>query len=104
LPGAGANAQNIRNPGYLSECFTPASSLMEAPAIDGRQKNIIKQGLARAVATKDIYGQAFANEGIGNLYTKRSSLEKAIAAYKGLYKVIQGPAPECNGQILLKVY
>ena len=57
-----------------------ATSLMEAQQFDAAEE-YFKKGLSKAKANFDTYCQAFANEGLGNLYTKLEQPELAISHY-----------------------
>jgi tetratricopeptide (TPR) repeat protein len=59
---------------------------MEAQQFEAAEE-YFKKGLERARATNDLYCQAFANEGLGNLYTKSDQPENAIACYKTSIKL-----------------
>ena len=74
-----ANAQTIRSQATFRMLKT-ATSLMEAQQFDAAEE-FFKKGLSNAKANYDVYCQAFANEGLGNLYTKLDQPEQAIAYY-----------------------
>jgi len=74
-----AIAQTIKSQATFRTLKT-ASSLMEAQQFDAAEE-FFKKGLSRAKANDDLYCQAFANEGLGNLYTKLDQPELAIAHY-----------------------
>lgn len=57
-----------------------ATSLMEAQQFDAAEE-FFKKGLSTAKANYDVYCQAVANEGLGNLYTKLEQPELAIKHY-----------------------
>ena len=77
--GTIAAAQTIRSQSTFRMLKT-ATSLMEAQQFDAAEE-YFKKGLSRAKANYDTYCQAFANEGLGNLYTKLEQPELAIAHY-----------------------
>jgi len=58
-----------------------ATSLLEAQQFEAAEEYFTK-GLENAVLYKDLYCQAFANEGLGNYYVKTEQTEKAIESYK----------------------
>jgi tetratricopeptide (TPR) repeat protein len=58
-----------------------ANALMEAQQLDAAEE-FFKRGLARAKSNGDLYNQAAANQGLGNLYTKLDQSQKAIDCYK----------------------
>lgn len=74
-----ANAQTIRSQSTFRMLKT-ATSLMEAQQFDAAEE-FFKKGLSHAKANYDLYCQAFANEGLGNLYTKLDQPDLAIAYY-----------------------
>ncbi len=75
-----AQAQNIKSQ-VTFRMLKTATSLMEAQQFQAAEE-YFKKGLERAKSTNDLYCQAFANEGLGNLYTKTDQPENAIASYK----------------------
>ena len=74
-----ATAQTIRSQSTFRMLKT-ATSLMEAQQFDAAEE-YFKKGLSKAKANFDTYCQAFANEGLGNLYTKLEQPELAISHY-----------------------
>ena len=74
-----ANAQTIKSQANFRMLKT-ATSLMEAQQFDAAEE-FFKKGLSTAKANYDVYCQAFANEGLGNLYTKLEQPELAIKHY-----------------------
>ena len=74
------HAQAIKNQSTFRMLKT-ATSLMEAQQFEAAEE-FFKKGLQKARADDDIYCQAYANEGLGNLYTKSDQPESAIASYK----------------------
>ena len=58
-----------------------ATSLLEAQQFEAAEE-YYKKGLENAIRYQDIYCQAFANEGLGNYYTKTDQTELAIIDYK----------------------
>ncbi len=77
--GTLATAQTIRSQSTFRMLKT-ATSLMEAQQFDAAEE-YFKKGLSKAKANYDTYCQAFANEGLGNLYTKLEQPELAISHY-----------------------
>ncbi len=78
--GTIAAAQTIRSQSTFRMLKT-ATSLMEAQQFDAAEE-YFKKGLSRAKANYDTYCQAFASEGLGNLYTKLEQPQLAIEYYK----------------------
>ena len=78
--GSLVHAQAIKNQSTFRMLKT-ATSLMEAQQFEAAEE-FFKKGLQKARADDDIYCQAYANEGLGNLYTKSDQPESAIASYK----------------------
>ncbi|HPH86353.1 MAG TPA: tetratricopeptide repeat protein [Ferruginibacter sp.] len=83
--GMAAHAQNIRSQATFRMLKT-ATSLMEAQQFDAAEE-YFKKGLEKSRASNDLYCQAFAQEGLGNLYTKTDQPEKAIVAYRVAIKL-----------------
>ncbi len=77
--GTIAAAQTIKSQSTFRMLKT-ATSLMEAQQFDAAEE-YFKKGLSKAKANFDYYCQAFANEGLGNLYTKLEQPEMAITHY-----------------------
>ncbi len=75
-----SHAQSIKNQSTFRMLKT-ATSLMEAQQFVAAEE-YFKKGLQKARADNDVYCQAFANEGLGNLYTKSDQPENAIASYR----------------------
>lgn len=80
LCGTIVNAQDAKNQATFRMLKT-ATSLLEAQQFDAAEEYFTK-GLQKAKASSDFYCEAFAQEGLGNLYTKLDQPEKAIIAYK----------------------
>ena len=78
--GTLAAAQTIRSQSTFRMLKT-ATSLMEAQQFDAAEE-YFKKGLSKAKANYDTYCLAFANEGLGNLFTKLEQPELAITHYK----------------------
>lgn len=81
-------AQNIKNQATFRILKT-ATSLMEAQQFEAAEE-FFKNGLNKAIADKDFYCQAFANEGLGNFYVKTDQPELAIKAYKKAITLYRG--------------
>ena len=82
-----SNAQNIKSQATFRILKT-ATSLLEAQQFEAAEQ-YFKKGLEKAKLNSDYYCQAFAYEGLGNLYTKSDQPENAIASYRNairLYK------------------
>ena len=77
--------QTIKNQATFRMLKT-ATSLMEAQQFDAAEEFFTK-GLAKAKATYDAYCQAFAYEGLGNLYSKLDQPEQAITNYKSAVRI-----------------
>ena len=73
-------AQKIKNQATFRILKT-ATTLLEAQQFEAAEEYFNK-GLSNATTEKDVYCQAFANEGLGNYYVKTEQPEKAIASYK----------------------
>lgn len=85
--GTLVTAQTIRSQATFRMLKT-ATSLMEAQQFDAAEE-FFKKGLVKAKANFDVYCQAMANEGLGNLYTKLDQPDLAITHYTSavrLYK------------------
>ena len=78
--GTVSYAQTIKDQSTFRMLKT-ATSLMEAQQFEAAEE-YFKKGLQKARADNDVYCQAFANEGLGNLYTKSDQPENAIASYR----------------------
>ncbi|MEO6490148.1 MAG: tetratricopeptide repeat protein [Ferruginibacter sp.] len=83
-----AKAQTIKNQSTFRMLKT-ATSLMEAQQFEAAEE-YFKKGLANARTDNDVYCQAFAQEGLGNLYTKTDQTELAITAYRQAVKLYRG--------------
>jgi Tetratricopeptide repeat len=79
------SAQTIKSQATFRMLKT-ATSLVEAQQFDAAEE-FFNSGLARAKANYDTYNQAFAYEGLGNLYTKTDQPEKAIVNYKSAVRL-----------------
>ncbi|HMI79786.1 MAG TPA: tetratricopeptide repeat protein, partial [Ferruginibacter sp.] len=83
--GGFASAQNIKSQ-VTFRMLKTATSLMEAQQFEAAEE-YFKKGLSRANANYDYYCQAFANEGLGNLYTKLEQPTLAIDHYKSAIRL-----------------
>jgi len=83
-----AGAQDIKSQ-VTFRMLKTATSLLEAQQFEAAEEYFVK-GLEKAKYSKDTYCQAFANEGLGNLYTKTDQPEKAIACYRQAVKLYRG--------------
>ena len=72
--------QKIKSQATFSILKT-ASSLLEAHQFEAAEQ-YYKKGLENAIRYHDIYSEAFANEGLGNYYTKTDQTSLAIMYYK----------------------
>lgn len=75
-----SQAQNIKSQ-VTFRMLKTATSLLEAQQFAAAEE-YFKKGLERAKQSSDFYCQAFAHEGLGNLYTKTDQPEMAIASYR----------------------
>jgi hypothetical protein len=66
-----------------------ATSLLEAQQFEAAEE-YYKKGLENAIQYQDVYCQAFANEGLGNYYTKTDQTELAITHYKKAISLYRG--------------
>ncbi len=65
-----------------------ANTLVDAQQLDAAEE-FFKKGLSKAKANQDYYCQAYAYQGLGNLYTKQDNTPKAVENYQAairLYK------------------
>ncbi|MGC4100672.1 hypothetical protein [Ferruginibacter sp.] len=75
-----AKAQNIKNQATFRTLKT-ATSLLEAQQFEAAEE-FFKKGLEKATIEKDFYCLAFANEGLGNYYSKTDQTDSAVVHYK----------------------
>ena len=75
-----AAAQRIKSPSAFRMLQT-ANTLMEAQQLDAAEE-YFKKGLAKAQTFNDLYCQAYANQGLGSLYTKLDQPQVAIKYYQ----------------------
>ncbi|MEJ7625940.1 MAG: hypothetical protein WKF35_03670 [Ferruginibacter sp.] len=80
-----ASGQKIKNQSTFRMLQT-ANTLVEAQQFDAADE-FFKKGLSIARATKDIYCEAYANQGMGSLYIKTQQNEKAILYYQQAVKL-----------------
>jgi hypothetical protein len=80
-----AQAQNIKSQATFRMLKT-ATSLMEAQQFEAAEEFFTK-GLQKAKTSYDAYCQAFAHEGLGNLYSKLERTELAISNYKSAVRI-----------------
>ncbi len=80
-----ASAQLIKSKSAFRLLQT-ANTLLEAKQFEAAEE-YYKSGLTKAKQKEDTYSEAFANEGLGNLYTKLDQPEKAIENYKVAIKL-----------------
>ncbi len=66
-----------------------ATSLLEAQQFEAAEE-YYKKGLENAIQYQDYYCQAFANEGLGNYYSKTDQVELAITHYKKAIVLYRG--------------
>lgn len=79
------SAQTIKSQATFRMLKT-ATTLAEAQQFDAAEE-FFKKGLSRAKTGYDAYCQAFAYEGLGNLYTKTEQPELAISNYKSAIRI-----------------
>ena len=82
------SAQKIKSQATFRILKT-ATSLLEAQQFEAAEE-YYKKGLENAIRYQDIYCQAFANEGLGNYYTKTDQTELAIIHYKKSIALYRG--------------
>lgn len=80
-----SSAQTIRSQAAFRALQT-ANSLLEAKQYEAAEE-YFNSGLKKAKDGRDAYCEAFANEGLGNLYTKLDQPEKAAEHYKTAIKL-----------------
>src|SRR5262245_60142794 len=80
-----AEAQNIKSQATFRMLKT-ATTLMEAQQFEASEE-FFKKGLEKAKSNYDAYCQAFAHEGLGNLYSKMDRSELAISNYKSAVRI-----------------
>lgn len=85
LAGTITSAQVIKNQAAFRLLQT-ANTLLEAKQFDAAEE-YYRTGLKKAIQSKDAYCQAFANEGLGNLFTKTEQPDSAIKHYKVAVKL-----------------
>lgn len=85
LMGSVLYAQNQQNMAP-SRMLKTASSLVEAQQYEAAE-SYYKKGLAAAIKNKDIYYQAQAYEGLGNLYSRLTQKKQAAASYEKAIKL-----------------
>ena len=78
--GLTVSAQKIKNQATYRMLQT-ANTLVEAQQFEAAEE-FFKKGLAKSIENGDVYCQAFANQGLGTLYSKMDQPEMAIPAYK----------------------
>ena len=83
--GTMVSAQTIRSQAAFRLLQT-ANSLLEAKQYEAAEE-YFNSGLTKAKQNRDKYCEAFANEGLGNLYTKIEQSDKAITHYKTAVKL-----------------
>jgi hypothetical protein len=81
----GVSAQKIKNTSAFKMLQT-ANTLMEVQQLDAAEE-YFKKGLDRATATKDVYTQAYAYQGLGTLYSKLDQTAKAVESYQKSLKL-----------------
>ncbi len=79
------SAQNIKSQATFRMLKT-ATTLVEAQQFEAAEE-FFKKGLEKAKANYDAYCQAFAYEGLGNLYSKMDRSELAITNYKSAVRI-----------------
>jgi tetratricopeptide (TPR) repeat protein len=81
-----------------------ANTLMEAQRLDAAEE-FFNRGLIRSKYNYDLFNQAYAYQGLGNLYIRLNQSQKAIECYKKsiqLYKIKQRPVMTSLVENLLK--
>jgi tetratricopeptide (TPR) repeat protein len=72
-----------------SRILKTANTLLEAQQFEAAEE-YFKKGLSKTTLNKDYYGQALANEGLGNLYNKIDQPDLAIRHYTAAVKLYRG--------------
>lgn len=80
-----ASGQVIRSQAAFRQLQT-ATTLLEAKQFDAAQE-YYKSGLVKAKQNRDTYCEAYAHEGLGNLFTKIEQSDSAIEHYKAAIKL-----------------
>jgi tetratricopeptide (TPR) repeat protein len=80
LASTAVYAQKIKSQATFRTLKT-ATSLLEAQQFEAAEE-FFKKGLEKAIQLEDVYCIAFANEGLGNYYTKTEQPELAVKSYK----------------------
>ena len=80
LGSTAVHAQKIKSQATFRTLKT-ATSLLEAQQFEAAEE-FFKKGLEKAIQFEDVYCMAFANEGLGNFYTKTEQPELAVKSYK----------------------
>ena len=80
LGSTAVHAQKIKSQATFRTLKT-ATSLLEAQQFEAAEE-FFKKGLEKAIQFDDVYCMAFANEGLGNFYTKTEQPELAVKSYK----------------------
>ena len=93
-----AGAQTIKKQS-TSRMLHTANSLMEAQQFDAAEE-YFKKSLLRAKANFDAYGQALANEGLGNLYTKLEQPELAVNHYRSAVRIYRSLGLTVNANLV----
>ncbi len=81
-----AQGQSPTKAQSTSRTLKTATSLLEAQQLDAAEE-YFKKGLLSAKATNDVYNQALAYEGLGNLYSKSDQPRLAITSYQQAIKL-----------------
>ena len=82
-----SNGQKIKSQ-VIFRMLQTANTLVDAQQLDAAEE-FFKKGLSKAKANQDYYCQAYAYQGLGNLYTKQDNTQKAVENYQAairLYK------------------
>lgn len=80
-----SNAQTIKSQSTFRMLQT-ANTLVDAQQLDAAEE-FFKKGLSKAKANQDYYCQAYAYQGLGNLYTKQDQTQKAVESYQTAIKL-----------------
>jgi hypothetical protein len=81
-----ANAQPATKAQSTARTLKTATSLLEAQQFEAAEE-YFKKGLQAAKTSNDIYNQALAYEGLGNLYSKSDQPKLAVGSYQQAIKL-----------------
>ena len=94
---ANAQKQSIKSQATFRMLQT-ANTLVDAQQLDAAEE-FFKKGLSRAKTNQDYYCQAYAYQGLGNLYTKQDNTQKAVENYQAAIQRQFGGANSQYGKV-----